>query len=129
MKSSAQSQHASFQSDTVPIDAPIALAPSRKKVREKATTRRASDKASLSTTLDQYLKHLDWTGRKIRKDIARRIPDECVPILQRQECDAETWLDFVKNFRKRFRSAAALPQNRKRFRLTRRQARSASGGS
>ena len=78
-------------------------------------------------TRDQYLKLLDWTGRQIRK--AGRIPDECAAIRERLECNAKTWLDFVKNFRKRFRSAAALPQNRKRFRLTRRQARSASGGS
>ena len=33
--------------------APIALESSRKKVREKATTRRASNKGCLSMTLDQ----------------------------------------------------------------------------
>jgi len=66
------------------------LEPPRKKVREKETTRRASNKGCLSMTLDQYLKLLDWTGRRIRKDKTGRIPDECAPILERLECNAET---------------------------------------
>jgi len=109
--------------------APIALEPSRKKVREKATIRRASNKGCLSMTPDQYLRLLDWTDRQIRKDKTGRIPDECVPILERLECNAETWLDFVKNFRKRFRNEAGLLKNRQHFRFTRRQARSTSGVS
>jgi len=80
-------------------------------------------------TLDHYLILLDWTGRQIRKDKTGRIPDECGSILERLECNAETWLDFVKNFRKRFRNEAGLLQNRQHFRFTRRQARSASGMS
>ena len=80
-------------------------------------------------TLDQYLRLLDWTGRQIRKDKTGRISEDCAPILERLECNAETWLDFVKNFRKRFRNEAGLPQNRQRFRLTRRQARSTSEAS
>ena len=56
--------------------APISLEPPRKKVREKATTRRASNKGCLAITLDQYLKLLDWTGRQIRIDKAGRIPDD-----------------------------------------------------
>ena len=72
---------------------------------------------------------LDWTGRQIRKDKTARIPDECAAILERLECNAETWLDFVKDFRKRFRNEAGLPQNRQRFRFTRRQTRWASGVS
>ena len=75
------------------------------------------------------MKLLDWTGRQIRKDKTGRIPDEGAPILERLECNAETRLDFVKNFRKRFRNEACLPQNRQRFRITRRQAWSASGAS
>ena len=78
-------------------------------------------------TRDQYLKLLDWTGRQIRK--AGRIPDECAAILECLECNAETRLDFVKSFRKRFRNEAGLLQNRQRFRFTRRQTRSASGVS
>jgi|GEM_PF-3321669 len=59
-------------------------------------------------TLDQDLKLLDWTGRQFRKDQTGRIPDECAPILERLRRNAETWLDFVKNFGKRFRNEAGL---------------------
>ena len=41
--------------------APTALDPLRKKVREKVTPRRASDKGCVSMTLDRCLKLLDWT--------------------------------------------------------------------
>ncbi len=84
--------------------APISLEPPRKEVREKATTRRASNKGCQSMTLDQYLKFLDWTGRQIRKDKTGQLPDEFAPILEPLECNAETGLDFVRNFRKRFRN-------------------------
>jgi REP element-mobilizing transposase RayT len=106
--------------------APIALAPSRKKAREKSTTRRASNKGCLSMTLDQYLRLLDWTGRQIRKDKAGTIPAECAPILERLECSAETWLDFVKNFRKRFRGEAGLAVSPRPFRNQRRAGRTQS---
>ena len=105
--------------------APIALDPPRRKVREKATTRRASNKGCLSMSLDHYLKLLEWTGRQIRKDKVGAIPQDCAPILDRLECSAETWMDFVRNFRKRFRNEAGLPQARQEFRTTRREFRSA----
>ena len=103
--------------------APIALDPPRKKVREKMTSRRASNKGCLSMTLDQYLRLLDWTGRQIRKDKVGGIPKECAPILDRLDCSAETWIDFVKNFRKRFRNEAGLVPSRQAFRKTRRESR------
>ena len=108
---------------------PIALDPPRKKVREKISTRRASSKGCLSMTLDQYLKLLDWTGRQIRRDKVGVIPQECAPILERLDCSAETWVDFVKNFRKRFRNEAGLPQSRQTFRSTRRESRARSTAS
>ncbi len=43
---------------------PIAENPKRKAVREKVTTRRASNKGCLPITLDDYLQLLDWTGRQ-----------------------------------------------------------------
>ena len=88
--------------------APIALDPPRKKVREKPSSRRASNKGCLPLTLDQYLKLLDWTGRQLRKDKAGQIPAEFDPILERLDCSAESWLDLVQNFRKRFRTEAGL---------------------
>ncbi len=106
--------------------APIALDPSRKKVREKVTTRRASNNGCLSMTLDQYLKLLVWTGRQIRANKVAAIPKDCAPILERLELNAETWLDMDKHFRKRFRNEASLPNARQSFRTFRRQIRSAS---
>ena len=103
--------------------APMALDPPRKKVREKMTTRRASNKGCLSMTLNQYLQLLDWTGRQIRRDKVGVIPKECAPILERLECSAETWVDFVRNFRKRFRNEAGLAPSRNAFRTTRRESR------
>jgi len=92
-------------------------------VREKATTRRASNKGCLSITLDQYLKLLDWTGRQIRKDKVGAILRECAPILERLDCSAKTCVDFVRNFRKRFRNEAGLAPSRHAFRTTRRESR------
>lgn len=74
-------------------------------------------------TLDQYLKLLDWTGRQIRKDKVGSIPQECASILERLDCSAETWVDFVRNFRKRFRNEAGLASSRQAFRTTRRESR------
>ena len=109
--------------------APMALEPPRRKVREKMTARRASNKGCLSMTLDQYLSLLDWTGRQIRKDKVGAISADCAPILERLECSAETWVDFVKNFRKRFRNEAGLTQSRHAFRTARRESRSAAKAS
>ncbi len=61
---------------------PIALEPPRKKVREKQTARRASNKFCLSMTLDEYLNLVDWTDRQMRKDKMGTIPRECGPILE-----------------------------------------------
>jgi hypothetical protein len=109
--------------------APIGLSPPRKKLRDKATHRRASNKGCLPMTLEQYLKLIDWTGRQMHRDKINSIPEECAPVLERLECSAETWLDFVKNFRKRFRNEAGLPQNRQTFRQVRGTARMSSSAS
>jgi hypothetical protein len=95
---------------------PVALDPPRKKIRERQTTRRASNQGCLPMTLDDYLRLVDWTGRQIRKGKTGSIPSECIPLLERLHCDAETWLDFVKNFRKRFRNEAGLAPSRMSFR-------------
>ena len=74
-------------------------------------------------SLDQYLQLLDWTGRQMKADKVGAIPAESAGILERLECGAETWLDLVKHFRKRFRHAAGLQKNRQEFRAARRQSR------
>ena len=109
--------------------APVDLDPPRKNVREKQSIRRASNKGCLQMTLDQYLKLLDWTGRQLRRDKAGRIPVEFALILERLDCSAETWLDLVKNFRKRFRTEAGRPltlQGVSSLRRTRRHANSSA---
>jgi hypothetical protein len=78
-------------------------------------------------TLDEYLKLLDQTGRQIRKHKVGVIPKECAPILQRLDCNAESWVDFVRNFHKRFRSGAGLAQSRQAFRSARRESRASVG--
>jgi len=83
--------------------APMALEPPRKKVRQRRTDRRVSNKGCLPMTLDAYLELIDWTGRQLRRDKPGRIPDGCAPILDRLQCSGETWIDLVKNFQKRLR--------------------------
>jgi hypothetical protein len=98
--------------------APVALEPKREKVRDKSTTRRASNKGCLPMTLDDYLALLDWTGldwtgrggagRQYRRDgkPVGRIPANCQSVLQRIDCSGDVWWDIVKNFRKRTRGKA-----------------------
>ena len=109
--------------------APVALDPPRKKVREKQPTRRASNKGCLPMTLDQYLKLLDWTGRQLRKDKAGKIPAEFEPILERLDCSAESWLDLVQNFRKRFRTEAGLAKSLQSVSSARRSRRHANSSA
>ncbi|MFO0426693.1 MAG: hypothetical protein ACK526_09030 [Planctomyces sp.] len=104
--------------------APIALAPSRQNGRDKPTASRARNKGCLSMTFQQYLKLLDWTGRQIRNDKVGAIPADCAPVLERPDCSAKTWVDLVRNFRKRFRQEAGLPATRQSFRATLREKRS-----
>ena len=89
--------------------APVPLDPPRKKVREKLSPRRASNKGCLAMSLDQYLQLLDWTGRQWRSDKRGSLPKGLDPMLERLQCSSETWLDLVKNFRKRFRVEIGLP--------------------
>ena len=109
--------------------APVALDPPRKKVREKQPTCRASNKGCLPMTLDQYLKLLDWTGRQLRKDKAGKIPTEFDPILERLDCSAESWLDLVQNFRKRFRTEAGLARSLQSVSSARRSRRHANSSA
>ena len=88
--------------------APVPLDPPRKKVREKSSSRRASNKGCLMMSLDQYLQLLDWTGRELRSDKRGSIPKGLDPMLERLQCSSETWLDLIRNFRKRFRVEVGL---------------------
>ena len=105
--------------------APIPLEPARMKSREKPTSHRASQKGCLPMSLEDYLALVEWTGRAYRKDKVGKIPEQCQPLFQRLQCDGQTWLDWVKNFRQRFRNEVGRPTSRQAFktdRTARRQA-------
>jgi hypothetical protein len=94
---------------------PIPLEPVGNPVQAPSTKRRASDKGCLPMSLDDYLSLVDWTGRQYRKDKTGKIPEECLPILQRLRCDGDTWMDWVKNFRQRFRNEVGRPASCQAF--------------
>jgi REP element-mobilizing transposase RayT len=106
--------------------APIELRPANKSEQQSTPKRRASNKGCLEMTLDRYLKLVDWTGRQLRKDkpgaIAKGLPE----ILQRLDCTAESWMDLVQNFRKRFRTEAGKPESLASVRSLRRACRTAN---
>jgi len=90
--------------------APISLEPPRLRVRDRRTHRRASNRGCLPMTLDQYLSLVDWSGRQVRHGRSARMPATLLPILQRLDCGHVFWLELVRSFRRRFRSAAGRPE-------------------
>jgi hypothetical protein len=92
--------------------APVELEPRRKKVREKSSSRRASNKGCVFMSLPQYLQLLDWTGRQLklgkRGSIAKNVP----PILERLNLSAELWLHAVEQFGKRRSANRMTPASR-----------------
>ena len=78
--------------------APVELDPKRKKVREKSTSRRASNKGCLPMILAEYLQLLDWTGRQLHPGKRGAISQNAPPILERLGTSAELWLHTVRKF-------------------------------
>ena len=99
--------------------ASIPLKPTAKKCDEKPHSRRASQKGCLPMSLEDYLSLVEWTGRAYRKDKVGKIPEQCQPLFQRLHCDGQTWLDWVKNFRQRFRNEVGRPAARQAFKADR----------
>jgi hypothetical protein len=60
--------------------------------------RRASDQGLLSVKLDDYLRLLDWSGRKVRGGRKGTIPADLAPILDRLEVNHTHWIDLVTQF-------------------------------
>ena len=106
--------------------APISLEPQRGQFRDCPTSRRLTNRGCLFMSLDQYLQLIDWTGRQMRLDKPGQIPQHLDPILTRLDCSPETWLDLVKNFRRRFRTEAGLPETLKTIQTQRRRCRSSN---
>jgi len=109
--------------------APVELEPKQKKAREKQTTRRASNKGCLFMSLDQYLQLLDWTGRQLRRDKPGAISGDLKPIMERLDCTVDSWLDLVRNFRRRFRTEAGRPEALAGVSTLRRNCRTAANKS
>jgi hypothetical protein len=70
--------------------------------------RRASDRGLLPMTLESYLKLLDWTGRQLRAGTKGVIPPELASILDRLRVSAESWLETITRFGRRFHRAVGL---------------------
>ena len=77
-------------------------------------------KGCLPMSLEDYLALVEWTGRAYRKDKVGKFPEQCQPLFQRLQYDGETWLEWVKNFRQRFRNEVGRPTSRQAFKADRR---------
>ncbi len=92
--------------------APVELEPKRKNVREKCSSRRASNKGCVLMSLPQYLELLDWTGRQLRPGKRGAIAQNAPPILDRLNLSAELWLHAVEQFSKRRSANRITPASR-----------------
>ena len=92
--------------------APVELEPKRKKVREKCSTRRASNQGCVFMSLAEYLQLLDWTGRQLKPGKRGAIPRNAPPILDRLNLSAELWLHAVEHFDQRRAANRVTPASR-----------------
>jgi len=76
-------------------------------------SRRASDRGLLPMTLHSYLELLDWTGRQLRVGTGGVIPQGLESILDRLQVSAESWLETVSRFGRRFHRAVGLADHLK----------------
>lgn len=102
--------------------APVELEPVRRRVRDKSTGRRASNRGCVFLSLSEYLQLLDWTGRQLQPGKKGSVPKDLPAILERLNLSAELWLNAVGQFGKRrsanrvtpasrFNASAQLPTN------------------
>ena len=92
--------------------APVELEPKRKKVREKSSTRRASNRGCAFMSLPEYLQLLDWTGRQLKPGKRGSVAKTAPPILDRLNLSAELWLQVVEQFGKRRSANRVTPASR-----------------
>ena len=81
---------------------PIPLEPKRKKVRDRTSSRRASNKGSLPMNLPDYLLLVEWTGRQLHAGKRGYIKSDIPPLLERLETSPEFWLDSIKKLEPRY---------------------------
>ncbi len=92
--------------------APIELEPKRTKVRERAPSRRASNRGCVFMSLPEYLQLLDWTGRQVKPGKRGSVPKAAPPILDRLNLSAEVWLQVVEQFGQRRSANRITPASR-----------------
>jgi len=92
--------------------APIELEPKRKKVREKSSSRRASNRGCVFMSLPEYLQLLDWTGRQLKPGKRGSVAKTAPPILERLDLSPELWLQVVEQFGKRRAANRVTPASR-----------------
>jgi hypothetical protein len=61
----------------------------------------------------RYLELLDWTGRELRAGTHGVIPQALESILDRLKVSAESWLETVAQFGRRFHRAVGLAEHLK----------------
>jgi REP element-mobilizing transposase RayT len=66
---------------------------------------RASNQGYLPIQLDKYLSLLDWTGRQLRAASRGMIPAHLAPILERLGIIGDGWVETVRQFGRRFKTA------------------------
>ena len=72
---------------------------------------RASDKGYLPIELEDYLKLVDWTGRRMVPGKRGKIPSRCKPILERIGMEPDTWCELVENFGRLFKRFAGSTED------------------
>jgi REP element-mobilizing transposase RayT len=72
---------------------------------------RASEQGYLPIKFDKYLSLLDWTGRQIRASSRGTIPAHLAPILERLGVIGDCWVETVRQFGRRFKTAVGRPDS------------------
>ena len=72
---------------------------------------RASDKGYLPIELEDYLKLVDWTGRRMVPGKRGKITSRCKPILDRIGMEPDTWCELVENFGRLFKRFAGSTED------------------
>jgi len=97
---------------TTATPAPRVVSAAAKRVSSRRP-RRASDRGLLPMTLQSYLELLNWTGRQLRAGTRCVIPQGLGLILDRLQVSAESWLETVAQFGRRFHRAVGLADHLK----------------
>ena len=92
-----------------PINTPASLVPFAHNYQECLKKRKQdSNLLCLPIKQDDYLKLVDWTGRKIKEGKRGAISTEIAPILQRLEINESEWVDGVEHYGQRFYRVVGL---------------------